>query len=104
MKIRDESSKLEITDQGVDFVKGEEIGWFEMGSTIVLVFEGPEDTQLHVEEGMRLWLGQEIVTIPATSSSSKLSRGDSTNEDDSKSEWMEWGKKQESINKWNSIL
>jgi len=40
---------------------------FEMGSTIVLVFEGPADTKLHVEEGMRLWLGQEIVTVPKES-------------------------------------
>ena len=31
-------------DQGVTFVKGETIGWFEMGSTIVLIFEGPQDT------------------------------------------------------------
>ena len=33
-----------ITEEGVNFVKGEQIGWFEMGSTIVLIFEGPEST------------------------------------------------------------
>jgi phosphatidylserine decarboxylase len=44
MTIRDENSKLEVKDNGVDFAKGEEIGWFEMGSTIVLVFEGPQET------------------------------------------------------------
>lgn len=59
-----------MSENGVNFVKGEEIGWFEMGSTIVLIFEGPEDTQLHVKEGQRLWLGEEIVT---TSSSQKSS-------------------------------
>jgi hypothetical protein len=32
---------LKITEEGVNFLKGEEIGWFEMGSTIVLIFEGP---------------------------------------------------------------
>ena len=42
--------------------KGDTIGWFEMGSTVVLIFEGPQDTQLKIEEGQRLWLGQEIVT------------------------------------------
>lgn len=35
---------LEITENGVNFVKGETIGWFEMGSTIVLIFEGPQNT------------------------------------------------------------
>lgn len=30
---------------------------FEMGSTIVLIFEGPSDTELHIKEGQKLWLG-----------------------------------------------
>lgn len=51
-----------MSAEGVNFNKGEEIGWFEMGSTIVLIFEGPQETILHVKEGQRLWLGEEIVT------------------------------------------
>ena len=48
---------------GVQLRKGETTGWFEMGSTIVLVFEAPaEGTQLHISEGMKLRMGQEIVT------------------------------------------
>ena len=47
---------------GVSFKKGETTGWFEMGSTIVLIFEGPQDTQLHISEGQKLRMGEEIVT------------------------------------------
>ena len=52
------------SEQGLNILKGEELGWFEMGSTIVLIFEGPKDTQLHLKEGQRLHLGEPIVTIP----------------------------------------
>jgi phosphatidylserine decarboxylase len=47
---------------GVSLRKGETTGWFEMGSTIALIFEGPQDTQLHVHEGLKLTMGQQIVT------------------------------------------
>jgi hypothetical protein len=36
-------------------------GRFEMGSTIVLIFEASQDTQLNVHEGKRLLLGDKIV-------------------------------------------
>lgn len=41
VKERSSIEKLQVNSTGVDFRKGEEIGMFEMGSTIVLVFEGP---------------------------------------------------------------
>lgn len=53
---------LSQESDGVNFNKGETIGWFEMGSTIVLIFEGPQDTQLNISEGQKLRMGQEIVT------------------------------------------
>ena len=55
-------STLEMGPNGVVFEKGDTIGWFEMGSTVVLIFEGPEETQLKITEGQRLFLGEEIVT------------------------------------------
>jgi hypothetical protein len=33
-----------------------------MGSTVVLIFEGPPETKLHFSEGQKLKLGEEIVT------------------------------------------
>jgi phosphatidylserine decarboxylase len=51
---------------GLTIRKAEELGWFEMGSTIVLIFEGPQDTQLHIKEGQRLFLGDHIVTTKAS--------------------------------------
>lgn len=60
--MRTDSGEILISDKGIELVKGEQIGMFEMGSTIVLVFEGPEDTKFHVKEGDRVWLGQELVT------------------------------------------
>lgn len=43
--------------------KGEMTGRFEFGSTIVLIYESsPDTTQVHVEEGEAVQLGQKIVT------------------------------------------
>jgi len=64
---RTKDAPLAKAEEGVTFVKGETIGWFEMGSTIVLIFEGPQDTQLQIHEGMKLTMGQEIVTTIASS-------------------------------------
>lgn len=42
------------------FEKGEMTGRFEMGSTIVLVFEADKNTSLNVKEGQKLSLGEPI--------------------------------------------
>jgi phosphatidylserine decarboxylase len=43
------------------FKKGEMTGRFEMGSTIVLIFEADSSTSLNVQEGQKLSLGDSIV-------------------------------------------
>ena len=62
LAIRSGEEPLAMGEQGVRFNKGETIGWFEMGSTIALIFEGPQETQLQIHEGQKLSLGQEIAT------------------------------------------
>jgi phosphatidylserine decarboxylase len=46
----------------ITFSKGELTGRFEMGSTIVLIFEADNNTKLNIEPGQKLWLGEEIVS------------------------------------------
>jgi len=47
--------------EGISFEKCEMTGRFEMGSTVVLIFEADKETELNVYEGKKLWLGEEIV-------------------------------------------
>ena len=42
--MEEKSQLFDNTSHGIQLTKGETTGWFEMGSTIVLIFEGPEDT------------------------------------------------------------
>ena len=47
----------------VKFKKGEMTGRFEMGSTIVLIWESNPETRVHVNEGEKVKLGQKLVTV-----------------------------------------
>lgn len=52
----------------IKFEKGDMTGRFEMGSTIVLIYETPSDkVQTYVGEGDKVTLGQRLVTTPAPS-------------------------------------
>ena len=48
------ASDFENPQNAIDIKKGEMTGRFEMGSTIVLIFEASKDTQLTVSEGQKL--------------------------------------------------
>jgi len=72
IKDRSASDEQLIDETGISFAKGETLGWFEMGSTVVLIFEAPEETQLHITEGQKLKLGQEIVTTVASSQAARI--------------------------------
>lgn len=49
-----------VTDGGVFLRKGEEMGMFELGSTIVLLFECPPDKEVLHQAGDKLQVGQRI--------------------------------------------
>jgi len=49
-----------IYEGGVEVGKGDEMGYFNFGSTIVLVFEAPKDFRFSKENMMRLKMGEGI--------------------------------------------
>ncbi len=50
-----------ITNNGVYLRKGEEMGMFEMGSTVVLLFECPESTTISRQPGEKVRLGEPLL-------------------------------------------
>eukprot|EP00347_Sterkiella_histriomuscorum_P005657 403355758 len=56
------AKKYTITPNGVVLRKGEEIGMFEMGSTVAMIFECPQDYELNLKSGEKVILGQEILS------------------------------------------
>ena len=49
-----------MTSNGVFLRKGEEMGMFEMGSTVVLLFECPENVKISLSPGDKVRLGQPL--------------------------------------------
>ena len=43
--------------------RGDHVGWFAMGSAIVLIFEGPKDFKFTVKDGQKIRLGQALGII-----------------------------------------
>ena len=60
-----EAAHSSDNSSSLKFEKGQMTGRFEMGSTIVLIYETPaSDVQTHVEEGQKITLGQKLVSTP----------------------------------------
>ena len=55
--------KSDEKNEGVEMVRGQEIGEFNIGSTVVLLFEGPENVKFLVEEGEKVKLGIGLIEI-----------------------------------------
>lgn len=47
----------------VELKKGQEVGMFKLGSTVVMVFEAPKGIEWHVKEGDAVRYGQPIATV-----------------------------------------
>ncbi|CAI2368306.1 unnamed protein product [Moneuplotes crassus] len=51
------------TNKGIMLKKGQEIGYFNMGSSIMLVFEAPKGSKFSVEEGQTVKLGNTLMKV-----------------------------------------
>lgn len=51
------------TKKGILLMKGQEIGYFNMGSSIMLIFETPKDTKFTVSEGQKVQLGNTLLKV-----------------------------------------
>lgn len=49
-----------ICSKGVELAKGEEIGFFKMGSTVAIVFECPPDIEMRRQVGEKVYLGERL--------------------------------------------
>ena len=56
-------ASTQLNEGEVRFEKGEMTGRFEMGSTIVMIWESAPDTRVHVTEGEKVRLGQDLVSV-----------------------------------------
>ncbi|XP_073505165.1 phosphatidylserine decarboxylase proenzyme, mitochondrial-like [Phyllobates terribilis] len=59
-KYHDSSYVEQHGPTGLVLAKGDPLGEFNFGSTIVLVFEGPRDFKFHVKDGGRIFMGEAL--------------------------------------------
>jgi phosphatidylserine decarboxylase len=50
-----------VTPTGISLSKGEEIGMFEMGSTVAMIFECPKDYHIQLNDGDPVKLGDKLL-------------------------------------------
>ena len=53
--------QFSITNKGIILSKGQEIGAFNLGSSILLLFESPKGSEFNVEIGQKVKLGNRII-------------------------------------------
>lgn len=56
-------SKDVCTLSNVKLIKGDPLGEFRMGSTIVLIFEAPANFEFHLTQGQTIRMGQPLGSI-----------------------------------------
>lgn len=60
--IEAEDQKYIVSGKGINLTKGQEMGFFKMGSSIMLIFEAPEESTFDVEVGQKVKLGNNILS------------------------------------------
>lgn len=58
-----ENQRYGVTSKGIILEKGQEIGYFNLGSSIMLIFEAPHDSHFEVEVGQKVKLGNSILKV-----------------------------------------
>ena len=52
-----------VYDNPIDIAKGERVGGFQLGSTVVLIFEAPSSFSFNVEAGQKLKVGESLGSL-----------------------------------------
>ena len=55
-----DQSLLQVNPAGINMGKGDHIGGFNLGSTIVLIFEAPKEFTFTAQPGQKVQFGQTI--------------------------------------------
>lgn len=66
-----ESKNNQLTDKPVQLGKGDHIGWFSLGSTIILIFAAPKNFEFTVQAGGRVLVGHPLGRLQKCSKVSK---------------------------------
>ena len=60
---KDQSEEYSVSNKGILLKKGQEIGYFNIGSSIMLIFEAPSDSTFDIEVGQKVKLGNTIMKL-----------------------------------------
>ena len=53
----------QFLDEGLDLEKGERLGNFNLGSSIVLIFEAPNNFKFNIQNGQAIKYGQPLGSV-----------------------------------------
>lgn len=61
--VKNEGQTYELSNQGFHLEKGQEVGYFNLGSSIMLIFEAPEEADFDLKVGQKVRLGNNIIKV-----------------------------------------
>jgi len=62
LTVEAENQEYPLTPKGFLLTKGQEVGFFNLGSSIMLIFEAPEKAEFEVKVGQKVTLGKNILS------------------------------------------